>query len=71
MAKAAEAAAASKSLIKREPVLIGSGIVTLLSTALYVAPAIGLKIPDQVQKALSVGLTAAGAFGIRSLVKPV
>lgn len=69
---AAKQPAAAKSIVKREPVLIGSAIVTLLSTALYVAPSISpkLKLPDSAQKAIGLLFTAAGAFGIRSLVKP-
>lgn len=67
---AAKTTEEAKSIVKREPVLIGSGIVTLLSTALYVAPSLGIKIPDQAQKIASLAFTAAGAFGIRSLVKP-
>lgn len=70
MAKAAEPAAATKSLIKREPVVFISAGVTLLSTALYLAPSVGIKIPDRVAKIVSLGLTLASSFGARILVKP-
>lgn len=69
MAKAA-AAAAPKSLVKREPVAFISAAVTLLSTAIYLAPSVGIKIPDKAQKIISLGLTLAGGLGARVLVKP-
>lgn len=69
MAKQVESSKAA-SLVKREPVMMVSGVVTLLSTALFVAPALGIKIPDKITKSVSLGMTALGAFGIRSLVKP-
>lgn len=64
------AAPTPKSLVKREPVLIGSAVLTIVSTALYVAPSLGLKIPDKAQKLISVALTLAGGLGLRSLVRP-
>lgn len=69
MAKAATAAA-PKSLIKREPVALISAAVTLLSTAIYLAPSVGIKIPDKAQKIISLALTLAGGLGARVLVKP-
>ena len=63
-------AAASSPAVKREPVLLISAIVTLAQTALYVAPAIGLRVPEAATRVATLVLTAAGAFGIRSLVKP-
>ena len=60
-----------KPLVKREPVVIGSAALTLVSTALYLAPAIGIKIPDKVAKIISLGMTLAGGLGLRNLVKPV
>lgn len=67
MAKATEA---PKSLVKREPVAFISAGVTLLSTAIYLAPSVGIKIPDKAQKIISLGLTLAGGLGARVLVKP-
>lgn len=62
---------AASSLVKREPVAIATGALTLLATAVYVLPSIGIKIPDKVQKGLTlVGILAQG-LGVRSLVKPV
>lgn len=64
------APAEAKSLIKREPVAIATGALTLLATAVYVLPSIGIKVPDKVQKGLTLlGIVAQG-LGIRSLVKP-
>jgi hypothetical protein len=64
------APAEAKSLIKREPVAIATGALTLLATAVYVLPSIGIKVPDKVQKGLTLlGILAQG-LGIRSLVKP-
>jgi hypothetical protein len=64
------APAPAKSLIKREPVAIATGALTLLATAVYVLPSIGIKVPDKVQKGLTLlGILAQG-LGIRSLVKP-
>jgi hypothetical protein len=70
---AAKAAEPAKSLVKREPVVVGSAILTLISTALYVLPSINpkIKIPDKAAKIISVGLQLAGSFGLRQLVKPV
>lgn len=67
---ATKAADAPKSLIKREPVAFISAGVTLLSTAIYLAPSVGIKIPDKAQKIISLGLTLAGGLGARVLVKP-
>jgi hypothetical protein len=68
---ATKTAEAPKSLVKREPVAFISAAVTLLSTALYVAPSVGIKVPDKVAKVISLGLTLAGGLGARLLVKPV
>lgn len=64
------AAQAKKTLIQREPVVAGSAAITLISTALYVLPAFGIKIPPNVAKYVSLALTLGGSFGIRNLVKP-
>jgi hypothetical protein len=64
------APAEAKSLIKREPVLIASGAMTVLSTIVYVLPSMGIKIPDKVQKGFSLLAMVAGGLGVRSLVKP-
>jgi hypothetical protein len=61
----------ARSLAKREPVIIGSAALTLVSTALYLLPAIGVKVPDKAAKFVTLALTLAGSFGLRNLVKPV
>lgn len=67
---AAKAVEAPKSLVKREPIAFISAAVTLLSTALYLAPSVGIKVPDKAAKIISLGLTLAGGIGGRILVKP-
>jgi hypothetical protein len=67
---AVKAAEPAKSLVKREPVVFISAAVTLLSTAIYLAPSVGIKIPDRAQKIISLGLTLAGGLGARVLVRP-
>lgn len=60
----------AKTLLKREPVAIATGALTLLATAVYVLPSIGIKIPPVVQKGVTlIGILAQG-LGVRSLVKP-
>lgn len=59
------------SIVKREPAVIATGAVTLLSTFLFVAPAMGIPIPDTVSKVAAMLLTVAAGFGIRSAVTPV
>lgn len=68
-APAAKPAAASKT--KRYPTAIITAAVTMLSTALYVAPSVGIAIPDSAQKIITLVLMAAGGLGIHSLVTPV
>jgi hypothetical protein len=58
------------SLLKREPVALATGAMTVLSTVVYVLPSMGIKIPDKVQKGFSLLAMVAGGLGIRSLVKP-
>lgn len=70
MAKAASPVA-PKSLVKREPIALISVGITLLSTALYLAPSVGIKIPDKAAKIITLGLQLAGGLGGRILVKPV
>jgi hypothetical protein len=70
MAKPVAVPPAKKSIMKREPVIAGSAAITLLSTALYVLPAFGIKIPPNVAKYVSLALQLGGSFGIRNLVKP-
>jgi hypothetical protein len=67
----ASPAPAAKPLVKREPIVVGSAALTLVSTLLYLAPAIGIKIPDKVAKSVTLALTLGGGFGLRNLVKPV
>jgi hypothetical protein len=62
---------APKSIAKREPAAFATALVTLVSTALFLAPSVGVPIPDTVQKAVAIGLMVAGGFGIRSVVTPV
>lgn len=61
----------TKSLAKREPVVVGSAAVTLLSTLLYIAPAFGLKVPPKAAQVVSLLLTLGSGLGVRNLVKPV
>lgn len=61
----------SAPITKREPVLIATGIVTLLSTFMFVAPDLGIGIPDTVAKVISVILFVAAGLGIRPQVTPV
>lgn len=68
---ATKAAEAPKSLVKREPVAFISAAITLISTALYVAPSVGIKVPDKAAKVVSLALTLAGGLGARLLVRPV
>ena len=70
MAKAVPAVK-PKSIVKREPAVILTGVATLIATALFVAPSLGLAIPDTVQKVVAAGLTVLAGFGIRPLVEPV
>lgn len=63
--------AKSTKLVKREPAVFATGVVTLIATALYVAPSIGLEVPDTVAKVVTLILTVAAGFGIRSAVTPV
>jgi len=67
---ATKATEAPKSLVKREPVALISAAVTVISTVLYIAPSVGIKIPDKVAKGVSLALMLAGGIGGRSLVKP-
>jgi hypothetical protein len=73
VAKAAPAPvpAKPKSIVKREPAVILTGVATLIATAVFVAPSIGLEIPDTVQKVVAAGLTILAGFGIRPQVTPV
>lgn len=56
---------------KKEPAVFATGAVTLLATLLYVAPSLGLEVPDTVAKVVTLVLTVAAGFGIRSAVVPV
>lgn len=70
-AKVVAAAPAKASVIKREPALFATGAVTLIATLAYVAPSLGIEIPDSVAKIVSLVLTVAAGFGIRSAVVPI
>jgi hypothetical protein len=56
---------------RREPAVFATGVVTLLATILYVAPSLGVEFPDTVAKVVSLVLTVAAGFGIRSAVTPI
>src|SRR5919112_6299779 len=73
VAKAAPAPvpAKPKSIVKREPAVILTGVATLIATAVFVAPSIGLEIPDTVQKVVAAGVTDIDGFGIPPDVSPV
>jgi hypothetical protein len=71
MAVKAPPATKAGSVVKREPAVIATGIVTLVSTFLFVAPGIGIPIPDTISKVIAMVLTVAAGFGIRSAVTPV
>lgn len=71
MAAKTQPAAKAAGIFKREPAVIATGIVTLISTFLFVAPDMGIPIPETVAKAIAVVLTLAAGFGIRSVVQPV
>lgn len=59
-----------KPVTKREPALFATGVLTLLGTALFVAPSLGIAIPDTVAKVAQLVFTVAAGFGIRSAVTP-
>jgi hypothetical protein len=58
-------------LHKREPAAVATGVVTLLATFMFVAPGMGIGIPDSVAKILALVLYMASGLGIRSAVQPV
>lgn len=70
MAKAVPTAK-PKSVVKREPALILTGAATLIATALFVAPSLGIPVPGTVQKIVAAGLTILAGFGIRPQVTPI
>lgn len=57
-------------LVRREPAVMATGAVTMLATFMYVAPGMGIPIPDSVAKVVTLVLTIAAGFGIRSVVRP-
>jgi hypothetical protein len=63
-------AAAPLPVHKREPAAIATGVVTLLATFMFVAPDMGIGIPDTVAKVLALVLYVASGLGIRSVVVP-
>jgi hypothetical protein len=65
------AATVTPPIHKREPAVFATAIVTLLGTVMYLAPSVGIAFPDSVAKIVSLVLTIAAGFGIRSAVKPV
>jgi hypothetical protein len=72
MAKVEAAAAPStaKALV-RDPVAMGSAVLTVVGTVLYVLPAFGVKLPPAVQKATGLVFTLASALGLKMSVKPI
>lgn len=71
MAKVATAAAPTgpKALV-RDPLAIGSAVLTIAGTVLYVLPAFGIKLPPAVQKLTGAAFTLASALGLKVTVKP-
>ena len=57
-------------ITKRQPALIIGGIVTLIDAVLLTAPSLGIPIPDNIAKLLTLAITLAGSFGIKSQVRP-
>lgn len=58
-------------MAKKEPAVFATAAVTIIATLMYVAPGLGIAIPDTVAKAIASVLTIAAGFGIRSTVTPV
>lgn len=52
------------------PLALGSGIITVIATVLYVLPSMGVKVPDKVARLANVAMTVSAALGIKSLVRP-
>jgi hypothetical protein len=69
MAKAT-AAPEAKPSITRDPLAIGSGILTIVGTIMYVLPSMGIKLPPVVTKFAGLAFTIAAALGMKSAVKP-
>lgn len=65
------AAAPAKSVVRREPAVFATAAVTLIGTALFLAPSVGIEIPDNIAKIATLFFTIAAGFGIRSAVTPV
>lgn len=63
--------AAKPPLAKREPAVFATAAVTVIATLMYVAPSVGVEIPDNVAKILALVLTLAAGLGIRSAVIPL
>lgn len=70
MAKAAAAAPTGPKALVRDPLAIGSAVLTIAATVLYVLPAFGIKLPAAAQKASSVAFTIASALGLKVTTKP-
>lgn len=58
-------------MAKKEPAVFATALATLVSTILYVAPGLGIAIPDTIAKVIATVLTLAAGVGIRSVVTPV
>lgn len=58
-------------MAKKEPAVFATAAVTVIATIMYVAPSVGIEIPDTVAKVVALALTIAAGFGIRSVVTPV
>lgn len=58
-------------MLKREPALILTALVTILSAVLVALPDLGVALPEAVAKGLAGVIVLAGGFGIRSRVRPV
>lgn len=70
MAKVEASAAPTKAGIVRDPLAIGSAVLTIAATVLYVLPAFGIKLPAATQKVASTAFTIASALGLKVTVKP-
>jgi hypothetical protein len=68
--EAAAAPTGAKALV-RDPAAIGSAVLTIAATVLYVLPAFGVKLPEKVQKLTGLAFTLASALGLKVTTKPI
>lgn len=67
---ATKATEQAKKAVTLNPLAIGSGVITVIATVLYVLPSMGVNVPDKVARMANVAMTVAAALGIKSLVRP-